>query len=600
MPLSSNPQDELDKIDPIKTRKEELRKRFDADWQKFRGDQFQMPETEGKWDNMTSNRPQSEGWKIINILACADRKLFIPPIGDDSIQREKVAKTERLVNGLLTKLERFNDGLIDQPDLQSIMAFYRVLRGWGAYRCMVIENDDGYPYLDLEVWDFRNLYATGGQRLKWVCYEMKVSEQTASEKYEGKIPGKFIDNNKMVTLYKVMDCSEAGKPAQEGVIIGNEWAKGPENIEIGGQELDYLPVRIKAGGAIPLILDENSDNYKKVGESYLVNTRDLHEPENRMLTYKMTRAGIEAKMPFVIIFNSDKGELPPQVFQQDPYVKGREIILDEAKGQKIGDPIPQATGNALELMDVRIERMKNQGGLGPIAFGEYSNVAMTAFGTDVLNHNTREHIWPFRKAMEQDFVWLAGEIARQYKNGSFQAEELEGWESEFKRFREKIKPKDITADREFVCQIVARELTDRSAHSAMALQEISAGLLSKREALDIHQLSQDPDRTLELISQELAENAFDTPYFKGVLQIIEDYRKNPSAIKKMELQHALQKLTMMAFQQKQEMAQLRTGMPAQLEAGRVNNVRSGLSSRQAMPNVPEPVREAVRNQQQVK
>src|SRR4030042_1278936 len=104
---------------------------------------------------------------------------------------------------------------------------------------------------------------------------------------------------------------------------------------------------------------------------------------------------------------------------------------------------------------------------------------MTAFGTDILNHNTREHIWPFVGAIENDYVWIAGEIARQFKNGSFQKSEFEGYDSKIKRFKTKIKPGDISTDFEFKCELIIDELKDRAAHSATAVAEVQAGLISQ-------------------------------------------------------------------------------------------------------------------------
>lgn len=586
---------EISKIKTLKSRNEELRTRMDEDFAKFCGDQFSIPVSEGKWENVTSNRAQAEGWKMVNVLTSARRKLFIPgELEDDEKNRDMLAQTEMAVNGLLYSYERSNDGIPESPMLQALMASYRVLRGWGAYRLLVIEDEDGIPYLDLAVWDIRNTFwIPGRNRLLKVYYERYASEEEVKDEYLG-FNGK-ANSKGLVCIYDVWDCSESGKNAKEAVIAGTDYVKEPTFVEVGGRKIDYLPIRIKAGGTTPLIHDDNEDNIKYVGESYLVNTRNLQDVESRLLSYKLTRAGMDAKQPQVILYDSTKGDLPPE-FKKDPFVKGSYIFLDIGKGQGLSNPLPMSLGNNISDMLVEIKQMRSQGGLSSVAFGEV-DVSMTATGTDILNKNTREHLWSFKQAMEQDYIWMASEIATQFKNGSYKKTEFEGINSKFKRFRTKVKPADVTTDRRFDCELIVDELRDRATNSGMLIQELKAGATSLREGLERYQLSDDPDKSIEMIYQELADQAFDTPIVKGLLAKVEDYAepngpKDPK--KKFELEWAFYKLLML-LQSGQQSAQPGGGRQLVGQNPVLEANRGKQTARRAQPNIPQPVREAARN-----
>ena len=350
MAINSDAVEELAVLNKLKINRQLLVERMDLTFSKFRGDKFSIPATEGKWENITSNRAQSEGWKMMNLLGGSRRSIYNEITNEDSKDREKLNFNELLVNGLLFSAERMRDGLPMTPFLQSEVAFYRVCRGWGSYRLLVMEDEGGYPYLDLVVWDTRNVnYISGSNGLLKAYYERSVPKAQAQDEYP-----KFdfvADDKGMVRLVDVWDCivhRDKGQPltkkiTKEAVIAGGEYVKEPVAVKIGDQTIDWLPIRIKAGGPIPLVSEidnegggDSEDNIAKVGEDYLVNNRDMLDEESRAMTYKKTRAGLDAKMPTVIEY---EGDLPPE-FKKDPYIKGGFIFLDVSKKQKVGDPLP--------------------------------------------------------------------------------------------------------------------------------------------------------------------------------------------------------------------------------------------------------------------
>ncbi len=601
MPIDNNPAEELKILEKLKERSSVLRERMDKTFSYFRGDKFTIPEKEGKWESVTSNRAKAEGWKIINVLASAKRKISLAIDDVKEAERKKYALTEMAANGLLYTADRGFDGDPEQPMLNAQMAFYRVVRGWGAYRVLVLDDDDGMPYLDIVVWDRRNTwYIPGRKGFNKVYAERQVTLEQAKEEYKG-FNG-AADNNGMVTITDIWGFKDEEKESrctQEAVTIGSEYVKQPTDVKIGDKFIDYLPIRIKAGGAIPLINDSNTDNIAHVGEDYLVNNREYPDLISRLMSYNLTRAGMEAKMPQIIHWDSKQGDYPPE-FPKDAYTKGAVILLDKGKGQEAAPPLAMSPGDKINLMLSSVNQDWSMGGLNSISYGN-ADVSMTAYGTDILNKNTREHIWPFKLAMEQDYIWMATESVRQLKLGGYKESEFTGYNSKFKRFNTKIDPKDIVTDREFQCTLVIDELSDRSAHSQMAIQEVKSGISSLRTALDKHQLADDPDQEIQNIQQEQFDKMLDMPLVKGILAQIEDYAdsKKKDAAKAFLLEYIWTKLQMLQMQNQPQPPQITGEEGITSNNPQVQEAKRRMSSRTPQgnipANIPPQVREAVIN-----
>jgi len=602
MPINSDASKESAILTKLKVHQKPLVERMDKTFSYFRGDKFEMPVSEGKWDNVTSNRAQRDGWKMMNILGGSRRSIFNESNSkDDSRARDKLNYNELLVNGLLFNAERMRDGLPLTPALQYEVAFYRVARGWGSYRLLVMEDDDGYPYLDLVVWDTRNVnYISGRNGLLKAYYERSVMKAQAEDEYPG-FNGN-PDDKGMVRIIDVWDCSVntpgATRITKEAVIAAGEYVKDPEPVKIGGQKIGWLPVRIKAGGPIPLVSEidnDNTDNAEeniaRVGEDFLVNNRDLLDIESRLLTYHVSAAGEEAGEATILEWDSTKGEIPPEwePGMRSPRGKKSAFPIDVGKGQKVGDLIPQARGNRVQIAASLIDANLNQGGLNPIAAGQGMQ-GETAFGVDIRNHNTREHLDPFRRAMEDDFVWMATETVKQFKLGSFKVDkELGGYDSKGTWKSAKIDPDKIDEKKMFKCKLISDELRDKASNAGLAIQLVEAGLLPKREALDDFQLSDDPDGSIETMAQETAETLFDTPAIKGYLAMREDYLNHPDEDKKVLLKHALMKLLMLEMNEMQQLQQAASGGQGGGNGENPAETSRRVTARRAEPTVPRGV-----------
>jgi hypothetical protein len=213
-----------------------------------------------------------------------------------------------------------------------------------------------------------------------------------------------------------------------------------------------------------------------------------------------------------------------------------------------------------------------------------------------MNQNTSRQIWPFKLALEQDYIWAASEICKQYKMGSYKKAKFEGYDSKFQRFSTEIKPGDIVEGRAFECSLIIEDLADRSTRIAAAAQEVMAGLNSRRGAIDVNKLSQDPDATLKSIAEEKARELFNIGPIESLIALIEDWIKKPDAGKALILEEAFKSLA----QLKAPPPQPETPMPSQatpgMEAptpGRIMPANRPMNSRMPQGNIPAPVREAV-------
>jgi hypothetical protein len=524
--------EEKDKLDKVEKYLKPLKDRMLFDFGLYSLSEFQIPSDEGKFDTMTSNRARVEADKIINYLSYAKRKLYIPLGDDDHASRKKIAYSEDCVNGFLYSADSNNDGVPETGLIQSSKSFFRVVRGLNADRIMLYEDDDGNVVCDIAVWDpFNVVWITGKNRLLWVAYKMYDTEDGVKAEYDG-WNGKANEQG-YVEIVNVIDCSEPGKMAEEGVYIGGEWVREPE--EIG---LDYIPVRIKGNSSMPLVIDsENEDMVKYFAESYFVANRELYEEESRLLSYKKTNSGLLASPPLIQKYNGAGGNKPPS-YDKDPRTKKGVIPQDVSKGQELTTSDLIQRGTDIDEALLLIQQKLGEGGMSNIGLGlpPYPD---TAQGTEIIAHETNQKMYPFKLALEKDYEWLASEIVSQYKNGGFIGDtQLEGINSKMKRFASKVKPDDVVTDRHFKCELIPDVLRDRNLHSGMAANEVAAGLISRETARDIHQLVDDPDLESDKIARENARSVLGIGETEAFLELVKDYAKSPSREKQFMLQMA--------------------------------------------------------------
>jgi len=300
------------------------------------------------------------------------------------------------------------------------------------------------------------------------------------------------------------------------VAINGEWVKEPDK-----HGLDYVPVRIKAGGSIPLIHDgKHTDAIEDVGEDYFAANRDMYVYESRLLSYNMTRAGQLAKAPRVVIYNSDLDPTVPDKFSKDPYVKGRTIFLDAAKGQALAEPLVPPSGVEINNMIAVTQGLESLGGLSRVAFGQIEQ-AIPAQGIDILRQSTLETINSFRTDIEKDFVWMAMEICRQFQHGKFKETELEGYDKSNNKFETKISKKDVML-KQFACELVPNLIRDKAASLGLAKEAVQNRLLPRKMAIEMAQLAEDTDAAMDMMAEERVSEMAEIDAWTAVTQLAKD------------------------------------------------------------------------------
>ncbi len=588
MAISTSAADEVKKQIAVNTATLPLRERWDNDWALIRltSALYKIPEEEGEWDNVVTNRAPAEFYKITDYLAYARRKLWIPIQSEDKKGRKELSQTELLANGCIYLADNLETGLPYQQKSQDALSFFRVARGWSASRFLLRE-EEGKLKPDTAFWDPRNTYwMTGRQRLVWVCYERFATKEEIQDEYKGW--NGTVDHNNMASIKDVWSINldtdertEGGlKPgdAQEAVIIGNEYVREPKKIG-----LDYLPIRINAGRTTPLIRDAlHKDNIVMVGESLLASTRTMLPIESRLMSYELTRAGQLSKAPMVIKFDSNQDPIPPG-YELDPSVKGRTIFLDAAKGQEFSERLIPPEGSNIVNMIGMVQTMLMIGGLTSLThgMGPYPD---TAQGTDIIAHKDLEKMNPFKLGIESDYVWWAEEIVRQYKNGDFDDYEIEGLDGANNPFKAKIKSDKIDTNWKFKCELIPDLLRDKAANLNWVTSAIKSGLISTETARDQAQIVIDTDLESQKVAREQARSVLNIGPVEAVLAMVDDHIKSPTPQSRFILQYAMQKLveTMGGGEQAQPGASAETASTGQGDSAVAvpDNVRQAAEAQQ--------------------
>jgi hypothetical protein len=544
MAISNEPQEELKIRNELDNHYGDVVDVIDADYALYNLNEFKIPTDEGKWDNVTSNRARIEADRAINYLAYAKRRLYVADDGSDRHGRGRLAKTEECVNGFLYAAERLYDSMPESPTLHYLKSFYAIVRGGTSERIYLHEDEDGQVICDYAIWDRRNVrYTYNRNGLLKVYYTSWVNVDTAKGDWDG-FNGSG-DSNNLVEMVNVFDCSDSGKEAQEAVILDGEYVQEPEDIG-----LKYIPVRI-GGNVRPYIVTAGDINASHAMASWFVANRALYEHESRLLTYNMTAAGIQAKGILKLFWDSSKGASNPPELESGSSAKGKVWMLDKGQGQDADVLNPNARGTEINNMLMQMQGKLNDGGVTSMANPPYPD---TAQGTEIIAHETLSKLHPFQLAIQHDYVWAAGQIAQQYKNGQFTSQEVRGFNQMQKRFKVKIKPDEIVDDCEFECQLVPDILRDREHQIGIFAAGVSSGAWSRQTGREICQLVEDPDREEDLIAMETVSTA-SAPMI-GAMKMLVDSYNDKSETGKMRAAQARYTINMLAKQQQIQQGQM--------------------------------------------
>jgi len=492
MPMLSEAKDELTKFEECMTRTDDLRIRFEGDFDKLRNESFNIPKKEGSWESFTTNRPSSDAYKVINTLASARLKLWIPLTDEDERKRKNLSKTERFPYGAIALRDSLMGNIPEALPLQAELSWHAPMRGWIGLLCYLYEEDDGKngttrPHI--AVWDILNsAWISGSNGLLWAGYKRFASKEDIKAQYKEDVKS---DSKGRVEVYDIWDTE------QEGVITEGEYLEKKEH------GCDHVPVLILPGGSTPFIQSgDHEDTIKNVGESIYVNNRHMFDIESRIGSYFLTMTGRAAKTPLYFLYDSTKGGLPPDM-EGNPFEKGAVVPIDVGRGQKIEQGITSEMTRDTYAFWEYLQGRLGIGGMTPVSFGEI-NQALPAAGINMLRHASMDSIKPPQKLMERTYVWLAHELVSQYKNGDFEKMEIQGMDGSNRRFKMDVKPSDIDDSWNFEASLIADFPQDEMANMGMAVQAVESELMSRQTARDKYGLVDDTDQEQQILDREKA------------------------------------------------------------------------------------------------
>ena len=462
--------------------------------------EFKMPQTEGEWASVTTNSGRILANKIIGLLSSSWLQLYIDVSDDVRKGRQKIANTEQLANGCIWSADREAISVPSGKKLQSALAFWAVVRGGTAESVYWYEGKEGKPVCDIKVYDpMYCQWLEGDREVLWFCYRNWVSKHFLEHAYKKKIGDGF----------------SYGNPNQWGKYLTRTfWDDEKWKVEVNGEYIDeyehrlgYIPVNIRSCGSAPYVQSEEyQDTMKWSWQSFALNTRNVYELESKLLSIESSKAIDSGRKDVIGRWDSVKsGNVPPD-FTKVAYGTGQRnnfLFLDTAKGQDfIG--FAEAPGNeVIDAFHNRVDtKMDVMATMDPIAAGHMGRSGSGALAS-ILMDAALEFMDPYRECVENDFIWMAEECVRQFKEEKMGKVELEGRNRAREKFSVELKPEDVE-EKHFDCELVIDKLRDGIQELGAAIQAVTYGLKSRKTAMADHNIVRNPDKEMDNIEEELA------------------------------------------------------------------------------------------------
>jgi len=477
-----------------------LREQQEKDFSLWGPYKFQMPKKEGKWEEVTTNSPKILANKILGLLMASRLQLFIEVEEEKRKGREKLSNTEKLANGAIWLADREATKVPSGKKLQSTLSTYAVLKG-GTVKSVYWYMNGDKPVCDIKGYDPTYCqWIEGGNDILWFCHRDYVTEDFLKHTYKKELTEGFsYGKGDRILTYTFWD--------------DDEWKVSINGEYIDGERhgLGYVPVNIRSCGPAPYIQSENDSNTMKWSwMSCFANNRDIYDLESKMLSIESSKAIESGKIKIAGEWDSEKsaGNLPDGIEKLGYSSGGRNeiVMFDAAKGQKFGGMVQPPSNVVVDQFLTRIRGMDVIGSIDPIAFGQMTRSGSGALAAE-LRAAALEFINPFKDCVQEDFVWVAEEVVKQFKNGEYEKVSIEGVDRgknrEQRKFHIDLEPKDIEEKR-FDCNLVADRLRDEVQELGAAIQKVSYGLSSRRTAMLRHNIVEDPDREQDIMDEELA------------------------------------------------------------------------------------------------
>ena len=470
---------------------EPMRTRMDDDHKLYRLDEFDAGEG---YQSYTSNEPQVYADKLIAWMTSSQQIIRIPYGNSDREKRENNDSKEKFIIGILKSAdERLSNRL--QPNLRQQLAWFIVLRGWYAGRALLVKDDDGETYVDIQPWDAMHTYwGHGDKGLSWACYKTKKTPSEIKASYDIDISGEGSDPNDddAVDVYDFYD--------REDNIVCTDTEILKKRTNHGATE---VPVFIGPVGSQPLVQaitdTGNLDTIEDYGESCFKSSRDLFNKHNFMmsvmleLTARSRRQGIKVK--------SRDGT---KTLEEDPYKEGSEIALGQGEDvEPLGLlEMSRETGAFMSLVSGEMQR----GGLPHSVYGQLE-FQLSGFAINTLRQGVETVLVPRLQSLEKAYMCISRMISDQYITGSFKAMEVSGQDKNRMYFSEEISSDIVKNAGDVEIQFIGQLPQDDMSRMSMAqiAREGQTPLLPDKFIRDEILGLQSADQVDNAINSQMAE-----------------------------------------------------------------------------------------------
>ena len=480
---------------------EPMRTRMDDDHKLYRLDEFDAGEG---YQSYTSNEPQVYADKLISWMTSAEMVIRIPYGNSEREMRENNDAKEKFLIGILKAAdERLMNRL--QPTVRQQLAWYITLRGWYAGRALLVKDEEGETYVDIQPFDPMHTYwGEGNNGLTWACHKSKKTPAEIDAAYGVQITDDSEDNEP-IDVYDFYD-------REDNIVVTDE--------EVLKRRTKHghngVPVFLGPVGATPMIQaisdTGNNDTIEDYGESCFKSSRDIFGKHNFMmsvmleLTARSRRQGLKVK--------SRDGT---KTLEEDPFKEGSEIALGQGEDVEPLGLLEMAkeSGAFMGIVSGEMQR----GGLPHSVYGELE-FQLSGFAINTLRQGVETILVPRLNALERAYMRITKMLSDQYITGAFNTVEVSGQDRNRMYFSEEISTDTIKnagdPEVEFIGQLPQDDMTRMS--MAQMAREGPTPLLSDRFIRD-HVLGlQSADQMEDAINTQMAETVLPEAQLWTLLQ----------------------------------------------------------------------------------
>ncbi len=483
---------------------EPLRTRMDDDHKLYRLEEFDAGEG---FQSYTSNEPQVYADKLISWLTSAEMVVRVPYNNSEREERENNDAKERFLIGVLKAAD---DRLTErfQPGVRQQLAWYACLRGWYAGRALLVKDDEGETYVDIQPWDAMHTYwGEGKHGLAWACYKTKKTPSEIKAIWGVDVGGENadLDDDDAIDVYDFYD-KEDNIVCTDDQVLKKRTKHGSEKV----------PVFLGPVGSTPLVQaitdTGNLDTMEDYGESCFKASRDLYDKHNFMMSVMLELTARSRKQGLKV-----KSRDGTKTLEEDPYKEGSEIALGQGEDVEPLGLLEMAkeSGAFMSLVAGEMQR----GGLPHSIYGQLE-FQLSGFAINTLRQGVESMLVPRLKALERAYRSMFHLICDQYITGAFKSMELSGQDQNRMYFREEITPDMIKDSGDVEVTLIGQLPQDEMSKMSMAqiAREGETPLLSDTFIRDNILGLQSADAMEDSIKMQVAETTLPEAQLWTLLQ----------------------------------------------------------------------------------